>query len=95
MVESWGNFVRTSKHRRRFLQHDIFSHAPENSNRIQPQVVLSCKYNTMARIYTKIQSMLELYLDFQSFINIAPMHPKPEIQPAVEFGLRFLILITP
>ena len=45
------------------------------------------------RIYTKIQLILESNLDFQGFINIIQTHP--EIQPAVEFGFGFLILITP
>ena len=47
------------------------------------------------RILNKTQLILESNLDFQGFINITPTHPKPEIQPAVEFGLGFLILITP
>ena len=46
----------------------------------------------MMRIYTKIQLILESNPDFQGFINIIQTHP--EIQPAVEFGLRFLILVT-
>ena len=66
---------------------------PENRKWIQPVVVFCCKHNVTMRILNKIQLILESNLDFQGFINIIQTHP--EIQPAVEFGLRFLILITP
>lgn len=45
------------------------------------------------RILNKIQLIPEPNLDFQGFINIDQIHP--EIQPAVEFGLNFLMLVTP
>ena len=93
MVEFRVSFIRVTKRGQMFLQPDIFSHTPENNGHIQPQVVLLCEHNTIMRIYTKIQLILESNLDFQGFINIDQTHP--EIQPAVEFGLRFLILITP
>ena len=95
MVEFRVSFIRVTKRGQMFLQPDIFSHAPENSGLIQPWVVLCCKYNIIMRIYTKIQLMLELCLDFLGLIKIVQTNPKTEIQPAVEFGLRFLILITP
>ena len=92
MVEFRVSFIRVTKRRQMFLQPDIFSHTPENNGHIQPQVVLLCEHNTIMRIQNKIQLILESNLDFQGFINIIQTHP--EIQPAVEFGLRFLILVT-
>ena len=42
------------------------------------------------RILNKIQPILESNLDFQGFINIAPTHPNPEVQPMVEFRVGFM-----
>ena len=73
-----------------FLRPDMSSYAPENSDYIQPQVVLCCKYNVTMRIYTKIQLILESNLDFQGFINVIQTHPNPEVQPMVEFRVSFI-----
>ena len=64
MVESRISFVWMTKHGQMFLQPDIFSHTPENNGHIQPQVVLLCEHNTIMRIYTKIQLILESNLGF-------------------------------
>ena len=66
------------------------SYAPENSDYIQPQVVLCCKYNVTMRILNKIQLILESNLDFQGFINVIQTHPNPEVQPMVEFRVSFI-----
>ena len=83
MVEFRGNFVRVTEHRQIFLRPDMSSYAAENSNHIQPQVVLLCEHNTIMRIYTKIQLILESNLDFQGFINIDQTYSKTEVQPVV------------
>ena len=70
MVESWGNFVRVAEYRQIFLRPDMSSYAAENSNHIQPQVVLLCEHNTIMRILNKIQLMVEFSLGFQDFANI-------------------------
>ena len=72
MVEFRVSFIRVTKRGQMFLQPDIFSHTPENNGHIQPQVVLLCEHNTIMRIYTKIQLILEFNLGFQGFANVAP-----------------------
>ena len=71
-VEFRVSFIRVTKRGQMFLQPDIFSHTPENNGHIQPQVVLLCEPNTIMRIYTKIQRILEFNLGFQGFANVAP-----------------------
>ena len=93
VVEYEAHFVLVTKSRQKFYTTDMSSYTPENRNRIQPVLVLSCKYNITMRFLNEIQLILESNRDFQGFINTTSTHP--EIQPAVEFGLRFLILITP
>ena len=55
-----------------FYAPTCFSYTPENNGHIQPQVVLLCEHNTIMRIYTKIQLILEFNLGFQEFANVAP-----------------------
>ena len=76
MVESRINFVRVAEYRQIFLRPDMSSYAAENSNHIQPQVVLLCEHNTIMRIYTKIQLILESNLDFQDLCQYLPNVPK-------------------
>ena len=44
----------------------------ENRIQIQPWVVLCCEYNTIMRIYTKIQLILESNLGFSRFYQYHP-----------------------
>ena len=88
------HFVRVIKCRQFFCAPDIFLYVPENSDHVQPVVVLSCKHNVTMRILNKTQLILESNLDFRGGGNITPTNQNPEIQPAVEFGLRFLTLVT-
>ena len=64
MVESRGNFVRVTEHRQIFLRPDMSSYAAENSNHIQPQVVLLCEHNIIMRILNKIQLIVEFRVGF-------------------------------
>ena len=76
MVEFRVSFIRVTKRGQMFLQHDIFSHAPENSDHIQPQVILLCEHNIIMRILNKIQLILESNLDFQDLCQYLPNVPK-------------------
>ena len=91
MIKRTAHFVRATK-RGHFLLSRHFLYVLENSDHVQPVVVFCCKHNVAMRILNKTQLILESNLDFQGFINIIQTHP--EIQPAVEFGLRFLIFTT-
>ena len=64
MVESWGNFVRVAEYRQIFLRPDMSSYAAENSDHVQPQVVLLCEHNTIMRILNKIQLIVEFQVSF-------------------------------
>ena len=64
MAESWGNFVRVAEYRQIFLRPDMSSYAAENSNHIQPQVVLLCEHNIIMRILNKIQLIVEFRVSF-------------------------------
>ena len=64
MVEFRGNFVRVTEHRQIFLRPDMSSYAAENSNHIQPQVVLLCEHNIIMRILNKIQLIVEFLVSF-------------------------------
>ena len=64
MVEFRGNFVRVAEYRQIFLRPDMSSYAAENSNHIQPQVVLRYEYNATIRILNKIQLMIEFRVSF-------------------------------
>ena len=64
MVEFRGNFVRVAEYRQMFLRPDMSSYAAENSNHIQPQVVLLCEHNTIMRILNKIQLIVEFRVSF-------------------------------
>ena len=72
MVEFRVSFIRVTKCGQIFLRPDMSSHAAKNRKWIQPVVVLCCKHNTIMRIYTKIQLILEFNLGFQGFANVAP-----------------------
>ena len=78
MFEFRVSFIRVTKRGQMFLQPDMSSYAAENSNHIQPQVVLLCEHNTIMRILNKIQLILESNLDFRGG-NITPTNQNPEI----------------
>ena len=94
IVESMISFVRITKHGQMFLQPDMSSYVPENSGLIQPWVVLCCEYNTIMRIYTKIQLVVELNLVFYGFINIVQTYSKNEAQPVVVLDAAFQVLMS-
>ena len=93
MFEFRVSFIRVTKRGQMFLQPDMSSYAAENSNHIQPQVVLLCEHNAIMRILNKIQLMVELNLVFYGFINVIQTHPKTEVQPVVALDTVFQVLM--
>ena len=64
MVEFRVSFIRVTKRGQIFLRPDMSSYAAENSNHIQPQVVLLCEHNIIMRILNKIQLIVEFRVSF-------------------------------
>ena len=56
--------MRVTKCGQIFLRPNMSSYAAENSNHIQPQVVLLCEHNIIMRILNKIQLMIEFRVSF-------------------------------
>ena len=87
-----------------FLQPDMSSYMPENSNHIQPQVVLLCEHNIIMRILNKIQLMIEFRVSFMQvtkrekmFLQTDTSSYVPEnrkwIQPVVVFCCKHNIIM--
>ena len=56
--------MRVTKCGQIFLRPNMSSYAAENSNHIQPQVVLLCEHNIIMRILNKIQLIVEFRVSF-------------------------------
>ena len=65
MVEFLVSFIRVTKRGQMFfVRPDTFLYTSENSDHIQPQVVLLCEHNIIMRILNKIQLMVEFRVSF-------------------------------
>ena len=71
--------MRVTEHRQIFLRPDMSLYAAENSDHIQPQVVLCREYNAIMRIYTKIQPTLKYTAYFVRVIKCRQFFCAPDI----------------
>ena len=61
------------------MRPDTFLYTSENSDHIQPQVVLRYEYNATMRILNKIQLMIEFRVSFMRVTKCGQIFLRPDI----------------